>query len=178
MTSVYLRRSLQRTSTIANKLTLKNNFKLKSRARVFSYLVRQEWDKRIVLSKNIIENAISYNKTKINSTVENGWTRLWKFLTEETCSFRNNSNCGISLSVHDTSKREKSKSPYELNLNLQNDDNSEATSSSKSEEAKKYSKETQDLKDKSTNLPSMVEATPAKHSSVKESNAKAESIEK
>ena len=58
------------------KLTLKNKFKLKSRARVFSYLVKQEWDKRIVLSRNIIENAISYNKTKIYNTAENGWTKL------------------------------------------------------------------------------------------------------
>ena len=103
---------------------------------------------------------------------------LQNIVSDESWSFKNNSNWGISISVNNASKHEKSKSKYDLNINLWNNDKSEESSSSKSEEAKKYSKETQDLKDKSTNLPSTVEATPAKHTSKKDSHVKGESNEK
>ena len=75
------------------------------------------------------------------------------------------------------SKQDKSKLQYDLNLKLLNIDWSENSTNSKSEEVKKYSKDSQDYKDKSTNLPSTVEATPAKHSEI-EPKFKTESSEK
>lgn len=128
--------------------------------KVFNYLTKHEIPKPVILSRNIIENVVSSSKTKtLPKEKENGWTKLFNFFSEESHSFKHSKHNEISISISKATNKEKSVIQSEFDSKMFNVESSQTSTQIRDEIMRKYSKETQDLNNKSTNLASTLEAT-------------------
>ena len=132
----------------------------KAQPKVFTYIRKDQAPKPVILSRNIMEDA-QHNlpKTKQENNKRDGWTKLMQFL-EVSDSFKDTQHKDVSLSMTD---------------HLQNDDKINTNSSSRFrplELEQKYSHESNDSKERSTNVVSTLEiASPIKHTSTLEVEA-------
>ena len=133
------------------EITSKNN-------KVFNYSQKGINPKPVILSRNIIDH-ISSKKISPSEKCKmgNGWTKIFKFFSDESLSLNYSVNKEKSFSMTNAwEKDEERKYLTDRNFDI---DLSQTSSKMRMKEAiKKYSIETQDSKDKSTNLATTVEA--------------------
>lgn len=131
------------------------------KTKVFNYLEKQQ-PKPVILSQNIMNYKAAKRKQSDEAQKENGWTKLFRFFSDESNSIKFTENKDVSLSISNAWKQEEPGMDIDLS----------ASSSHKSEieSMRKFSQETQDDKDKSTNMATTLEGISAeKHRIPKES---------
>lgn len=127
--------------------------------KVFDYDAKAVKESPIILSRNILEHVShKYTTYKISPKLgsEKGFSKLFKFFTEESYSWRDTRNNDVSISMSNLWKPERHKPsdpPFEL------DSFDSHTSMNKLELEMKFTKETHDFHTRSTNLASTIEAT-------------------
>lgn len=119
--------------------------------KVFDYSTKNN-KKPVILSRNIIDFIAP---KKISPTEKNGkgngWTKLFRLFFDETCSLNYSSNKELSLSMSNAWERDEEKKII-TDKNFDIDLSRESSKMRMKETIQKYSVETQNWKEKSTNF--------------------------